>query len=122
MSEYQAGVCNIGPNEIKKRQRVAITGYGAALVVFFFSDYLAGMGSQVLFLASCLIGSIGFVQSRKKFCLAFGLAGTFNMSNSMKKVTSPDDLRADRKTALGILGQSFLLGVALTLVFVALPL
>ena len=121
MSEYQAGVCNIGPQEIKKRQRVAILGYSAALLVFILSDYLASAGSQVLFFITTLMGSVGYVQSRKKFCLAFGLAGTFNVSESMKKVVSPEDLRADRKTALTILGQSFLLACAITALFIALP-
>ena len=122
MSEYQAGVCNIGPQEIKKRQRVALFGYAAATLVFFLSDYLASLGSQALFFLMTLMGSIGFVQSRRKFCLAFGLAGTFNMSASMKKVLSAEDLRADRKTALSILGQSFLLAAAITVTFIALPL
>ena len=122
MSEYQAGVCNIGPQEVKKRQRVAFLGYGAALLVFLLTHYLASTASQALFFAMSFMGSVGYVQSRKKFCLAFGLAGTFNMSTSMKKVISPDDVRADRKTALSILGQSFLLACVITALFIALPL
>lgn len=122
MSEYQAGVCNIGPQEIKKRRRVALLGFGASLLVFLLSDYLASTGSQFLFFITTLMGSIGYVQSRRKFCLAFGLAGTFNVSESMKKVVSPEDLRADRKTALTILGQSFLLACAITALFISLPL
>ena len=122
MSEYQAGVCNIGPSEIKKRQTVAIIGYAAAIAVFFFSSFLETSFSIALFFITSFMGSIGFVQSRKKFCLAFGLAGTFNVSDSMKKVVNPEDLKADRKAAITIFGQSLLLAVAITVIFVVLPL
>lgn len=122
MSEYQAGVCNIGPSEIKKRQRVAVIGYAAALVIFIAMNFLDSSTSVALFFVAAFVGSVGFVQSRKKFCLAFGLAGTFNVSETMKKVVNPEDLKADRKTALTILGQSALLALVITAIFVAVPL
>lgn len=122
MSEYQAGVCNIGPSEIKKRQRVAVIGYAAALAIFIAMNFLDSSTSVALFFVAAFVGSVGFVQSRKKFCLAFGLAGTFNVSETMKKVVNPEDLKADRKTALTILGQSALLALVITAIFVAVPL
>jgi len=122
MSEYQAGVCNIGPSEIRKRQRVAILGFVAAFAIFFLTHFLDSLSSIALFFGAALMGSIGFVQSRKKFCLAFGFMGTFNVSDKMKKVVNPDDLRADRKTALTILAQGFLLALAITVIAIALPL
>lgn len=122
MSEYQAGVCNIGPSEIKKRQRVAVIGYAVALAIFIAMNFLDSSLSVALFFIAAFVGSVGFVQSRKKFCLAFGLAGTFNVSETMKKVINPEDLKADRKTALTILGQSALLALVITAIFVAVPL
>lgn len=67
-----------------------------------------------------MVFAIGFVQSRKKFCLAYGLAGTFNLGKmgEISKVQNPLDRAADRKTALIILLQSAALALALTLVFV----
>jgi hypothetical protein len=71
-----------------------------------------------------IIFAIGFVQSRKKFCLAYGLAGTFNFGGlgDVKRVQSEEDRKADRKTALSILAQSAMLAVAITAVVFALPL
>ncbi len=68
--------------------------------------------------------SIGWVQSRKKFCLAYGLMGTFNLGKlgDISRVQSPEDRKADRKTALTILAQSALLALVLTATLVALPL
>jgi len=67
-----------------------------------------------------MVFAIGFVQSRKKFCLAYGLAGTFNLGKmgEISKVQNPADRATDRKTALVILAQSAALALALTLAFV----
>jgi hypothetical protein len=71
-----------------------------------------------------LVMSIGWVQSRKKFCLAYGFAGTFNFGKlgEMSRVADPADRAADRRTALLIFGQSALYAAALTLLVIALPL
>jgi hypothetical protein len=67
--------------------------------------------------------TIGWVQSRKKFCLAYGFAGTFNFGKmgEISRVADPADRAADRRTALLIFGQSALYAAALTLLVVLLP-
>jgi len=64
------------------------------------------------------------VQSRKKFCLAYGLAGTFNFGKlgQISKVQSSEDKKADRKTAVSILLQSVAVAALITAVFFLLPL
>jgi len=71
-----------------------------------------------------MIFAVGFIQARKKFCLAYGFAGTFNFGKlgSISKVQSEADKKADRKTAIKIFVQSALLAAAITAVFFALPL
>jgi hypothetical protein len=70
-----------------------------------------------------MIASVGFIQSRSKFCLAYGFAGTFNVGKlgDISRVASPEDRAADRKTALTILGKSFLLAAIATGVVLVLP-
>jgi len=70
-----------------------------------------------------MVFSVGFIQSRKKFCLAYGLMGTFNLGKlgDISRVQSPEDRKADRKTALLILAQSALLALTLTVLLVLLP-
>jgi len=67
-----------------------------------------------------MVFAIGFVQSRKKFCLAYGFAGTFNLGKmgEISKVQNPIDRAADRKTALIILLQSAALALVLAIAFV----
>ena len=124
-SEYIAGACNIGKGEIRRRQFVALIGI--FLTVSTATTLLAtdqARSARFSIFLPAMIFSVGFIQSRKKFCLAYGLAGTFNFGKlgSIKKVQSAEDRKADRKTAISILAQASFLAVAITAVFFALPL
>jgi hypothetical protein len=124
-SEYIPGTCNIGKGEIRQRQMVALLG--VFLTVSSATALLAtdqARTSRLSIFVPALVFSIGFVQSRSKFCLAYGLAGTFNFERLGKitKVQSAEDRKADRKTAIVILLKSAALAALITAVFFALPL
>ena len=124
-AEYIPGSCNIGNGEVRRRQAVAI--FGLFLISFSAITILAtdqSRNSRLSIFVPALIFAIGFVQSRKKFCLAYGLAGTFNFGKlgQISKVQSTEDRKADRKTAVLILFQSAALAALITAVFFALPL
>ena len=124
-SEYIAGSCNIGKGEIRRRQSVALVGL---FLVFFSASTILGTEQsrsvRLSIFLPAMIFAVGFIQARKKFCLAYGLAGTFNFGKlgSITKVQSEADKKADRATAINIFVQSALLAAAITLVFFALPL
>jgi hypothetical protein len=124
-SEYIAGSCNIGKSEIRQRQIVALVGL--ALSVSALVGFISTKASPSIRLGIFLplvIFSVGFIQSRRKFCLAFGFMGTFNFARigKMSKVTDKASLAADRKTASIILLQSLGLAAVLTLAVYVLPL
>jgi hypothetical protein len=124
-TEYIAGSCNIGKGEVRRRKFVALIGAAITLTTattLFITDQ-SRIARLSIFIPA-IIFAIGFVQSRKKFCLAYGLAGTFNFGGlgDVKRVQSEEDRKADRKTALSILAQSTMLAVAITAVVFALPL
>ncbi len=124
-AEYIPGTCNIGKGEIRRRQLVAI--FGLFLTTFSAATIIAtdqSKNSRLSIFLPALIFSIGFVQSRKKFCLAYGLAGTFNFGKlgQISKVHSNEDRKSDRKTAVSILFQSAALAAFITAVFFVLPL
>jgi hypothetical protein len=124
-SEYIPGTCNIGKGEIRQRQMVALLG--VFLTVSSATALLAtdqARTSRLSIFVPALVFSIGFVQSRSKFCLAYGLAGTFNFERLGKitKVQSAEDRKADRKTAIAILLKSAALAALITAVFFAIPL
>ncbi|MFM8627481.1 MAG: hypothetical protein ACKOCP_01655 [Candidatus Nanopelagicus sp.] len=124
-SEYVAGSCNIGKGEIKRRQTIALIG---VFLIFFSASTILGTDQgrsvRLSIFIPAMIFAVGFIQARKKFCLAYGLAGTFNFGKlgSISKVQNEEDKKADRKTAINILIQSAALASAITLLFYLLPL
>ncbi len=113
--DYQPGVCNIGGPEVARRKKVAQLGSAFFIAL---GGYLLMTGSAAssaaLAFGPAMIAAVGFVQSRKKFCFAFGLMGTFNFAElgKMSKVLSKEEIAADRRQALLIVAQS--IGLALT--------
>ncbi len=124
-TEYIAGSCNIGKGEVRRRKFVALIGAVITLTTAttLFTTDQSRIARLSIFIPA-IIFAIGFVQSRKKFCLAYGLAGTFNFGGlgDVKRVQSDEDRRADRKTALSILAQSAMIAFAITGVVFVLPL
>ena len=123
--QYIPGTCNIGKGEVRRRQVVAVLGLFVSIsYLLTFNAVDAPVFYRLGIFFPLMVSSVGFVQSRSKFCLAYGLAGTFNFGKlgSITKVQSEQDKKADRKTAISILSQSALLAAAITLVFFALPL
>lgn len=123
--DYIAGSCNIGKGEVRRRQIVAFIGL---ILIISTTAGLIGSDSPKsarfgVFIPA-LIFAIGFIQSRRKFCLAYGLMGTFNFGplGKLSKVAIPEDRKADRKTAISILAQALSLALTITLIIYLLPL
>lgn len=119
-SPYESGVCNIGPAEIAQRRKIALLGFISA-VIFGVLFILSGSTSPLRFaiFIPLFIGSIGFVQARKKFCLAYGFMGVYNFDivGRHEKVTEGSARALDRKVANQIILQALLLSIVLTAVF-----
>lgn len=126
MSEtYIPGTCNLGKAEVRSRQFVALVGFimSISALVGLLGTH-SSRGARFSIFIPLMIFSVGYLQSRKKFCLAFGLMGTFNLGKlgEMSRVSDPAFRRADRKMALTLLAQASALALVLTLVVVLLPL
>ena len=123
-AEYIPGSCNIGAAEIRQRQAVATIGFALFITS---SIALFGIGApQITRLGlffPLLVASVGWVQSRKKFCLAYGFMGTFNFGKvgKLSRVADKKAKRADRLTALSILLQALLYALIGTLAMYLLP-
>jgi hypothetical protein len=121
---YIPGTCNIGKSEIRRRQSVAILGGIATILgtISIGNKYTSHAPRLWLFIPA-LVFSIGWIQSRKKFCLAYGYMGVFNFNSgrSTNKVISQEDLAADRATAFSILTQAIVLAFAITGLIYFLP-
>jgi len=124
-AEYIPGACNIGNGEIRRRQIVALIGLAlsiSSLITLISTN--APRGARLGIFVPLAVASIGWVQSRKKFCLAYGFMGTFNFGKlgQLSKVADSASRAADRKTALSILFQAGAYAVIATAIIYALPL
>lgn len=117
---YIPGTCNLGKAEVRSRQIVALVGFVISLILAIgLIASSAPQASGLTLFAPLIIFSVGFVQSRRKFCLAYGLAGTFNLGKlgQISKVADPEDKAADRKTALWVLAQATALALGIAVAF-----
>jgi hypothetical protein len=123
-TEYIPGSCNIGANEVRSRQLVAAVGF-----LLFISSSIALLGvdaprgARLALFVPLMVASIGWVQSRKKFCLAYGFMGTFNFGKlgQISRVADKAAKRADRLTAISIILQALIYAAAGTAVMYLLP-
>ena len=117
---YIPGTCNLGKPEVRRRQFVALLGL--ALAIFSgLALWNAAITVKITLFLPFFVFATGYVQSRRKFCMAYGFAGAFNLGKlgELSKVQDPAFRAADRKTAIFILGQAALLAFALTLIYIA---
>ena len=125
MSQYVPGACNIGSREILRRRVVGIAALVFAMVsgyTLLTADELARTARLGIFFP-LLVSAIGFIQARNKFCLAYGLAGTFNFGKigDMERVFDAESKKSDRRKAIAILIQAALVAGFATALFLSLP-
>ena len=123
-AEYIPGACNIGKGEIRQRQIVALIGLAISISSFIaLISTSAPRGARLGIFIPLAVASIGWVQSRKKFCLAYGFMGTFNFGKlgQLSKVADDASRAADRKTALSILFQAGAYAAIATAIIYVLP-
>ena len=118
MSEYISGACNIGPAEIKRRKQGAYLGGALYLVIaiFLIATNASSTTRLWVFLPAALF-AVGYIQSKRKFCVAYGFLGIFNFEKLGKttKIKVNQELKADRKYAIKLSVQALLLAIILTL-------
>ncbi|MEI6866879.1 MAG: hypothetical protein WCK62_00110 [Actinomycetes bacterium] len=123
-TEYLPGVCNIGPGEIKRRRLVGLLGLIATVATFIvLIGSSANRPSRLSIFIPAMIFATGWMQARKKFCLAFGLMGTFNFGalGRLSKVADPIAKRQDLATVTRIGAQALAIALLITVVTILLP-
>ena len=124
-TDYIPGTCNIGKGEVRQRQIVAVIGLVLSIsILLTLISINAPRGARLALFIPLMVASVGWVQSRKKFCLAYGFMGTFNFGKlgQLSKVAESASRAADRKTALSILFQTTVYAAIATALLYLLPL
>jgi len=100
-AQYEAGVCNIGGAERRKRRRYAGVAFGVAaayLLVVLVSSL------PTLLLAGLFVPlSVGFemaLQARRAFCVSLALSGEYAFDDESGPVSAADARATDRAAGL----------------------
>jgi hypothetical protein len=122
--EYRPGACNIGPREIAKRRAFGVAGIVATVAL---AAVLVAIDAPQIARAIVLIPLWGAIvsleQARRRFCAAFAYAGirSVNGSDATESVVDAADLALDRAAARRLVSESGVIAVAITTLFVLLP-
>lgn len=122
--DYQPGVCNIGPAEIRRRRmagHVGLVASLAVLAVLVVTDAPAVM--RLLVILPAAVSASGYLQAHVRFCANYGWRGIFNTGEigAAVRVADRQALAADRRMALRIGLGSLAIGLVAGLAAVALP-
>ena len=117
-NKYIPGVCNIGPEEIKKRKQAGWMGLIVTVVlwaVFVWFDVAAPWRLSLFFPA--MMSATGFLQAYMHFCAYFGFASLFNFGDVGKtdSVSQAEFRAKDRRRAWQIIVYSVLIGTAVSI-------
>jgi len=115
--------CNIGPDEIARRRRIAIaaTVAGSAYVLLGILIDLPLVARLVLWpIASA--AAVTWLQVIRRFCVRFGAMGVENFG-PVGRLRAVDDRvrREDRRRAAELIAQGAAMGLVATIVFAVLP-
>ena len=122
---YVAGACNIGPWEIRRRRTSAIAAIAAALALLaiLVAAGVPAWTRLLLFLPLWGAG-VAWLQARRRFCVAFAMAGLSNFGDgeaSRQSVVDPVQRELDRRATAVLVRDAFLLAIIPTIIAVLLP-
>jgi len=113
-NKYQAGVCNIGIQEKRKRMNAGYTGSIITILLWIFF-IVSGVprGYRLLTAIPAMIAAAGFIQAAMNFCAYFGLASVFNFDKvgEQNKVNDDHFRSLDKRKAYQIIAYSVLSGL-----------
>ena len=118
-NKYIPGVCNIGPEEIKKRKQSGWIGLIATIAlwaIFIWFD-IPSIWRLTLFFPA-MMSATGFLQAYMHFCVYFGFANLFNFGDVGKtdSVFQAEFRKNDRRKAWQIVSYSILISLIITFV------
>lgn len=124
-TDYQPGVCNIGPAEIRRRRRAGHAGLLAtAGLLTGLVAISAPPAARLLVGVPAAVSASGYLQARLRFCAGYGARGVFNVGDQAGTTTavgSEEARAADRRKANLIGLASGAVGAATAIVAVLLP-
>jgi len=121
---YRPGVCNIDGREIAKRRRFGIVSIAGAIAL---GALLVAVDAPALARAIVVLplgaGLVSLEEARRRFCGAFAYLGIRSIvgTDSTERVSDVAATAADRAAARWMVAYCGIIAVAITAVFMLLP-
>ena len=123
-AEYQPGVCNIGPAEIRRRRMSGWVGLAVA-VGFLILAFALGWAApwRLLVALPVFLSAQGFLQAAFHFCVGFASRGLYNFGalGSEETVHEAEFRRKDQRKALLITVLAFAIAAVVAVVAYLIP-
>jgi hypothetical protein len=122
---YVPGVCNINPDEIKKRRNVGHVGLAIFVVLLIVLLVLSiNRYVRIILFLPAFLSATGYIQAKNKFCVGYGGAGMQHAdtdSDKAIKVIEDTALAADKKRTRQLNIQAVGIALFVTLICLVLP-
>lgn len=121
---YRAGVCNIGPAEVRRRRTAGNVGLAVSVATLAVLVLIGAPAiSRLLIAIPAAVSASGYLQARLRFCANYGWRGIFNTGEigDDGQVVDPAARAADRRMALRIGLGSAAIGLAVAIIAALLP-
>jgi hypothetical protein len=123
--DYVPGACNIGTWEIRRRKLSAFGAFFGALAMFVVLVAIgAPAWARFLLIVPITGGTVSWLQARRRFCVAYAMAGVTNFGDgesSRRTVMDPVQRDLDRRATRVLLRDAFLLAIVPTVLAVIVP-
>lgn len=122
-TNYIPGVCNINREEIAYRKKAAYAGLAVSVIYLVCISLIdASIYLRLLVFFPAFVATIGFLQARNKFCVAYGASGKQNADDGgTTKSVATAAATKDKQRARSMNLQAVAIAAIFSLAFYLLP-
>ena len=116
---YTPGVCNIGPEEIKRRRLIGWMGLIITIVIAAFLFYFnVNPWWRIILVLPSTLSASGFLQAYFGFCTGFAMKGVYNFDKlgAEVKISDAASKAKDKRKGNSITIYSVIIGVIVTII------
>ena len=121
MPNIRNSSCNIGGPEVRRRKIAAIfSGVLSILTGILLLILDAPREFRFVIFIPILFTVIGWFQTKRRFCLAYGMSGVFNLGElgNVESVVDPVQRRKDRSQAIKTIVEAVVIAAVPSILFV----
>lgn len=123
-TNYVPGVCNINPQEIKKRRQAGHFGLAMTILLVAIALILhVSWVFRIVVIIPAFLSTIGYLQARNHFCVGYAGAKQQHADNGdVVTITDKDAIELDKRKTRSMNLQATIIAAAVTAIVCVIPL